>query len=125
MFFASKNVSKGNSKKEHIFYTEDMMSNFYVYILKCSDDSYYVGHTDDIEKRVLEHHLNKFHCYTSNRLPIEVVFVQSFGTRDEAFNAERKIKKWTRRKKEALIEENWAKVSVLAKKNFENKDTKT
>jgi predicted GIY-YIG superfamily endonuclease len=96
------------------------MNNFYVYILKCSDDSYYVGHTDNIEQRISEHSLNKYNCYTSKRLPIEVAFVQAFGTRDEAFNAERKIKKWTRIKKEALIEENWEKVSFLAKKQFNN-----
>lgn len=94
------------------------MNDFYVYILKCKDDSYYVRHTDSIEKRISEHNLNLFDCYTSSRLPVEVVFIQSFGTRDESFIAERQIKKWSRVKKEALIEGDWEKVSLLAKKKF-------
>ncbi len=69
------------------------MNTFYVYILKCNDNSYYIGHTDNIEKRISEHHLNEYKCYTSKRLPIDVVFIQSFGTRHEALNAERQIKK--------------------------------
>jgi predicted GIY-YIG superfamily endonuclease len=55
-------------------------------------------------------------------LPVEVVFTQSFGTRDEAFNAERQIKKWSRQKKEALIEGNFLKISLLAKKYFGRED---
>jgi predicted GIY-YIG superfamily endonuclease len=95
-----------------------------MYILKCNDNSYYVGHTDDIEKRISEHRLNEYHCYTSKRLPIEVVFVQPFGTRDEALSAEQQIKKWSRQKKEALIEENFEKISLLAKKKFSKMDSK-
>ena len=96
----------------------EQMSDFYVYILKCSDNSYYVGHTDNIEQRISEHQFNHYNCYTSTRLPIEVVFVQSFCSRDEAFNVERQIKKWNRQKKEALIKEDWNKISLLGKKKF-------
>ncbi len=60
-------------------------------------------------------------CYTSIRLPVELVFMQSFSSRAEAIDMERKIKKWSRKKKKALIEKNWKKVSVLAKKKFEKK----
>jgi predicted GIY-YIG superfamily endonuclease len=94
------------------------MNNFYVYILKCSDDSYYVGHTDNIEKRISEHELNIYYCYTSSRLPIKVMYIQLFSTRGEALESERQLKKWSRKKKEALIEENWSKISSLAKKKF-------
>ena len=94
------------------------MNDFYVYILKCNDNSYYVGHTDNIEKRISEHSSNEYPCYTSKRLPAEVAFIQPFGSRDEAFNAERQIKKWSRQKKEALIAENFERVSLLAKKKF-------
>ena len=94
------------------------MNDFFVYILKCSDNSYYVGHTDNIEKRISEHQCNEYTCYTSKRLPIEVVFVQPFATRDEAFIVERQLKKWSRQKKEALINDNWTQVSLLAKKQF-------
>jgi predicted GIY-YIG superfamily endonuclease len=94
------------------------MNIFYTYILKCNDGSYYVGYTDDIEQRLSEHRLGKYNCYTSYRLPITLVFVQSFKTRDEAFQTERCIKKWSRQKKEALIEGNFAKITLLSKKKF-------
>ena len=90
------------------------MNTFFVYILQCSDKSYYVGHTDDIEKRISEHHVGEGARYTSRRLPIEVVFVESFGTRDEAFIMERRIKGWSRQKKEALIQKKWKKIKTLA-----------
>ena len=97
----------------------DSINYFYMYMLKCSDGSYYVGHTDNIEARVSQHkHGLIENCYTSTRLPVEVVFVQNFGTREEAFAAERRIKKWSRKKKEALITQDWQLISLLAKKKF-------
>jgi tRNA/rRNA methyltransferase len=95
------------------------MQDFFVYILKCNDGSYYVGHTDNMEKRLSEHQLKKFDTYTSKRLPVELIFVQVFGTRDEAFAAERQIKKWTRKKKEALINGDWSQLKLLSKKHFD------
>jgi predicted GIY-YIG superfamily endonuclease len=88
------------------------VSSFFVYMLLCSDGSYYVGHTGSIEKRISEHEQGIYPCsYTKSRLPVRVVFVQKLATRDEAFRAERKIKKWSRTKKEALIRKMvfWAK----------------
>ena len=86
------------------------MIDFCVYILKCKDNSYYVGHTDNIAKRLVEHH-NKLCAYTSIRLPVKLVFLQYFQTRDEAFVTERKIKKWSRKKKKALIKGDWNEIS--------------
>ena len=94
------------------------MKDFYVYILKCNDGSYYVGHTDDLNKRMSEHHLGLHEGYTSARRPVELVAMQTFYTRDEAFAAERKIKKWTRAKKEAFVRSDWNEISRLAKKIF-------
>jgi predicted GIY-YIG superfamily endonuclease len=94
------------------------MNDFYIYILKCSDSSYYIGHTDNIEKRIAEHSANEYDCYTSDKLPVEVVYVQPFGSRNEALASERQLKKWSRKKKEALIQENWSDLSLLAKKKF-------
>ncbi len=94
------------------------MKEFFLYILKCNDDSYYVGHTDEIEKHVAEHMLGSVPCYTSIRLPVELVFIQNFNSRTEAIDMERRIKKWSRKKKEALIEGDWEKISVFAKKKF-------
>ena len=76
------------------------MQYFYVYILKCSDGSYYTGHTDNIEARISQHQQGLIkNCYTITRLPIIVVFSQTFGSRNEAFIAERKIKGWSKQKK--------------------------
>jgi len=81
--------------------------SFLVYILECADGSYYVGHTDNLEKRLAEHEQNTFKCYTSNRLPIKLVFCSEFSSRDDAFARERQIKGWSRRKKQALIRGDW------------------
>ena len=80
---------------------------FYLYILKCRDGSYYIGHTEDLEKRMAEHKGGKGGSYTSARLPIEVMYVEEFQHRDSALEAERKLKKWTRKKKEIVIKEGW------------------
>ena len=83
------------------------MVTFHLYILECCDGSYYVGHTDNIEKRISEHKLKKYSGYTSTRLPIKVVFCEPVGSRFEVICAERRIKKWTRKKKKLLIDGGW------------------
>ncbi len=95
-----------------------IMKNFFVYILKCADRSYYVGHTDDIEKRLAEHSRGIASRYTSMRLPVELVFIQACSSRNDAFIAERKLKQWSRKKKEALMNSDWKKVALLARKKF-------
>lgn len=94
------------------------MPDFHLYILKCADDSYYIGHTDNLEKRIAEHKLGVTPCYTSTRLPIELAYNQPFASRGEALTAEHKIKKWSRKKKEAFIKGEWGEVARLAKKDF-------
>ena len=94
------------------------MEFFYLYVLRCRDQKYYVGHTDNIDRRFAEHQAGVFKGFTSNRLPVELVFLQNFQTRDEAFVAEHKIKNWSRAKKEALIKSNWNEVKYYAKKKF-------
>jgi predicted GIY-YIG superfamily endonuclease len=91
------------------------MLNFYIYILKCSDGTYYTGHTDNLEKRIIEHEDNVYECYTSIRLPVELVFVQECASRVEALEAERKIKKWGKRKKDALVTKGWEGILALRK----------
>ena len=95
------------------------MKPFYVYILKCSDGSYYTGHTDNIEQRIDEHYCGETPCYTQSRRPFEVVYVAEFTERYEAIQAERQIKKWSRKKKEALIRGDWDGLQKLSKKKFE------
>jgi putative endonuclease len=88
---------------------------FWVYILKCADDSFYTGHTDNLEKRIAQHHAGELHGYTHTRRPLTVAFTQDFPTRIEALAMEQQIKGWTRAKKQALIDGNWQQLSQLAK----------
>jgi predicted GIY-YIG superfamily endonuclease len=88
---------------------------FYTYILRCSDGSYYVGHTDDIDYRLAQHQQGTLGGYTARRRPVVLVWTDMFPSRDDAFAAERRLKGWSRAKKEALIAGDWALVSQLAR----------
>jgi len=88
---------------------------FWVYMLRCANGSYYVGHTDDIEKRVAEHETGPGCGYTSTRRPVRGVFTEEFPSREEAIAAEMQIKGWGRRKKEALIERDSTAIRRLAR----------
>jgi predicted GIY-YIG superfamily endonuclease len=94
--------------------------SFWVYMLRCSDDSYYTGHTDALEIRLTQHESGALQtCYTFNRRPLELVFTQAHATRDEAISAERQIKGWSRKKKAAMARGDWAEVSRLARSSFD------
>ena len=95
--------------------------SFWVYILRCSDGSYYTGHTDSLERRIGQHFAGAIpSCYTFNRRPLTVVFSQEFSTREEALASEQQIKGWSRKKKEAMIRGDWTEVSRLARSSFTN-----
>jgi predicted GIY-YIG superfamily endonuclease len=90
--------------------------SFWMYMLRCSDGSYYTGHTDNLEVRLDLHASGNIQtCYTRKRRPVTLVFSQEFATREEALVAERQIKGWSRKKKEAMIAGDWLEVSRLAK----------
>ena len=90
--------------------------SFFVYILQCADGSYYTGHTDNLEQRLVQHQLRYFpDCYTANRLPVELKYQQAFPCREEALAAGQKIKGWSRKKKEAMMQGDWSLVSHLAR----------
>jgi putative endonuclease len=90
--------------------------SFWVYILKCADGSYYTDHTDNLQVRLDMHLTGSIAgCYTRRRRPVTLIFSQEFATRIEALGAERRIKGWNRRKKEAMIAGDWDEVSRLAK----------
>lgn len=91
---------------------------FWVYILSCADGSYYTGHTDNLEQRIGEHQSGTCPGYTSNRLPIKLIWSQECVTREEALSAEMQIKGWSRKKKEAMMRGDWSDVSSFAKKDF-------
>ena len=80
------------------------MKQYYVYILKCSDNSYYTGMTNNIERRLNEHilGLNK-ECYTFDKRPLELIFYTEFNEVNQAISFEKQVKGWSRKKKEAII----------------------
>jgi predicted GIY-YIG superfamily endonuclease len=117
-------VSKGRSFTESLHRSlvadigtcKPLSMGFWVYMLRCADGSYYVGHTDDIEKRIPEHESGAGCGYTSTRQPVRVVFTEEFAAREEALAAEVQIKGWSRRKKEALIQRDWTAITRLARR---------
>lgn len=87
----------------------------YVYILKCSNGSYYTGSTTDLEKRIWQHQNGEGANFTKAHLPVELVYVEEFPRIDEAFCREKQIQGWSRKKKEALIKGDFNELQKLAK----------
>ncbi|HEX2813811.1 MAG TPA: GIY-YIG nuclease family protein [Sphingopyxis sp.] len=88
---------------------------FWTYILLCADGLYYTGHTDNLEYRIGQHQSGQIGGFTSSRLPVRLMWSQDFPSRYEALDAEMRIKKWSRAKKEALIRRDWEAMSYFAK----------
>lgn len=101
------------------------MKQYFVYILKCSDNSYYTGVTNDLERRLIEHQdgINK-EAYTHNRRPVSLVFYTDFNDINQAIAFEKQVKGWNRKKKEALINDEWEKLPELAKCKNETSHTR-
>ncbi len=77
---------------------------FYTYILKCNDDTFYIGSTNDLEKRLHAHNNTKAGAhYTKIRRPVALVYHEKFGTNNEARKRENELKKLTRSEKLKLI----------------------
>jgi predicted GIY-YIG superfamily endonuclease len=87
---------------------------FWAYLLRCSDGSFYAGHTDALGRRIGQHQIGRGSDYTARRQPVSLAWCQDFPSRLEALEAERRIKGWSRAKKEALIAGDWKRVSQLA-----------
>ncbi|WP_291127607.1 GIY-YIG nuclease family protein [Flavobacterium sp. UBA7682] len=95
------------------------MKQSYVYILKCSDGTYYTGVTSNLTQRIFQHDIGYYpDCYTFKRRPLELVFYCEFTDINIAFEKEKQIKKWSRVKKEALIKGDYDALPNLAKKKF-------
>ena len=76
----------------------------YTYIVKCSDETFYTGWTNDLEKRIEMHNSGKGAKYTKARLPVELVYYEAFDTKEEAMSREWHIKSLSRSEKQKLIE---------------------
>ncbi len=95
------------------------MKIYYVYILKCSDNTYYTGFTSNLEKRLSEHKSGRHQdSYTFFRRPVNLVFYAEFTDPNMAIASEKQIKKWSKVKKEALINNEFEKLPNLSKKKF-------
>ena len=92
------------------------MNTYYIYILLCSDNSYYIGVTNNLEKRVLQHQ-NGFDLtsYTFNKRPLCLVYNEEFIDIKQAIEREKQLKKWSRANKEALIKNEIDKLKNLSK----------
>ena len=81
--------------------------SYFAYIILCSNNKYYVGHTNNLEKR-FDYHLRKFGAkFTSQNKPIKIVWSQEFDNEIAAIKREKQIKGWTKTKKENLIKGIW------------------
>ncbi|MXV51512.1 GIY-YIG nuclease family protein [Pedobacter sp. HMF7647] len=104
-----------------------MLKLYTVYILRCADNSYYTGITNNIEARLQQHQqgINET-AYTHFRRPVELVFAEHFNDVNQAIAFEKQVKGWSRKKKEAIIAQNWIALKDLSKCNndshYKNKD---
>lgn len=90
------------------------MKKAWVYILRCSDNSYYTGSTTNLEQRISDHNTGRYKGYTSSRLPVELLWTEEFTDIRDAIVLERQIKGWSRKKKEALMKNDFYAIHKLA-----------
>ncbi len=92
------------------------MKTYFVYMVRCRDAKYYVGITNDLERRVAEHNLGLDpYCYTFSRRPVTLAFATDYRDVVEAIAFEKQLKGWSRAKKESLITGDWGRIKELAR----------
>lgn len=82
------------------------MADHWVYVVRCSDDTYYTGYTTDVERRVEEHNTGMGAKYTRGRAPVTVVYTERFRSQSTAMQREHEIKTLDRLEKESLVRAN-------------------
>ena len=90
----------------------------FVYMLRCADDSFYVGSAagEDLDTRIAQHQAGAFPGYTYTRRPVELVWSEHFSRITDAIAVERRLKGWSRAKKEATIRGDWSGVRKLSRR---------
>jgi len=88
----------------------------FVYILRCSDGRLYIGHTRDLTARELTHNEGRGAQFTAERRPVHVVYSESHPVEAAAIARERQLKRWSAKKKEALIAQDWATLNRLSRR---------
>ncbi len=97
-----------------IGYNRNVSPKGWMYILECSDGSFYTGSTINLSKRLLEHQRGIGANHTKNRLPVKLVYFEKFNRIQEAFKREKQIQNWCKAKKIALINGNIKELKELA-----------
>ncbi|MEE9275471.1 MAG: GIY-YIG nuclease family protein [bacterium] len=87
----------------------------YTYVLRCSDGSYYVGHTHGLKERIKAHNDGRAAGHAARRRPVSLVYSEEFAGEEEAMRRERQLKRWSRAKKEALIQGDGNRLKLLSK----------
>ena len=100
---ATHNMKNEGSKFHEVECPELVEGKFIVYILYCSDRSYYVGQTNDLERRLTDHRSGQAAHWTARRLPVVLIYIEIHENRLSAMRRERQIKGWSRAKKERLV----------------------
>lgn len=96
------------------------MKLMYVYILRCKDGVYYTGVTNDVDRRLAQHNSGDDPtAFTYLRRPVELVYYQLFDAPVKAIAFEKRLKKWSKAKKEALINGEFEELPNLSKKRFD------
>ena len=89
--------------------------SWHVYILRCSNGSYYTGHTQNVSARFIAHQTGRGSSHTAKYRPVELLYTETVADKTTAAKRERQIKKWSRAKKEALIRDNLVELKLLAR----------
>jgi predicted GIY-YIG superfamily endonuclease len=76
---------------------------WFVYILRCADESFYVGETHDVAQRLAAHNKGCASAHTAKRRPVQLAYVEEQASRAASLDRERQLKRWSHAKKEALI----------------------
>ncbi len=93
------------------------MNTYYVYLARCADNSYYTGITNNPERRLWEHNNDPdARHYTFSRRPVTLIWCTLFKEVNDAIRFEKQLKGWSRAKKEALTQSNWAEIVRLSNK---------
>jgi len=94
----------------------------WMYILECADGSYYVGSTKDLNQRISQHQQGLGARYTSNRLPVKLVYGEEYDRVADAYARGKQVQGWRRVKREALINGDPELLPELAKKVFDKSE---
>ena len=97
----------------------------FTYILLCADDTFYIGHTEDLASREATHNGRHGGSYTSTRCPVRMVYAEEYPSLSEALARERQLKRWTTSKKRALVLGDLASIKSLARRRVEDRSAFT